>query len=250
MSEPRLTAVTVSLVVGPQVRRASKSLERFSSSIRHLVWEQPNPVVGLIHGLNRAIAQVTTPYFMILHEDMTMGEAPDDFVDRILSRLDDPTVGIVAPRLSAGPPQQVQRYLSDPVVPNVGHEGLTMSTALYRRLGGLDEMFDIPTEDELFTSMYDDAEFGVRAALAGFKTVVAHDLELWHDGRQMSSRITGEDYTRIEAVCLLRLYLKHGAGALTKHFGWQTGWIKEAGVAVGSTPHRSIVGVVPELSHV
>lgn len=158
---------------------------------------------GFAQNHNAAFRAARGAHFCVINPDITFSE---DVFSPLLAHLQNPDVGITAPRLvdETGEMQDSFRSLPTPrriaarvfgrELPNermsVDEQGLAfpdwiagmfllLRSDTYRELGGLDERYFL---------YFEDVDIGVRCRLAGYQLVVDTGVTVGHDARRDSHR--------------------------------------------------------------
>ncbi len=146
---------------------------------------------GFAPAVNQGFALATAPVLVSLNNDCVV---PPGWARRLLSHLDDPTIGMVCPRTNSAPTsaQIPTSYVDENGLrdldthlarstPGGGHDtdDLTMFCVALRAdtwstVGPLDEQFDI--------GMFEDDDYAMRLGRAGLRLRVAHDVIVHHHG--------------------------------------------------------------------
>ena len=182
-----------------------------------MVWVQPTPPIGLVHGMQSAFGGVATSFALVLHEDMQVPMYDHTWLRRMLERMENPQVGAIWPCLTASNAEDGRlgkfQCGQDWEDLSIGHEGMLVRMAAWRQVGEFDVLYDTPSADGLFNSFWDDVDFSLRLRIAGYTLLTANDVLLWHDGSATVRRDRGEWVNAFRAG-LLRIYRKFGPDKL------------------------------------
>ena len=140
--------------------------------------------VGFQGGINRILAETTTPYFCMANDDVLWAPNFGMFWRVMLGWLTMPRVGMVVPASSfASGPQS----MFDTVYPEVCETSFAasfcaaMPTQLLKDLGGLDE--DLRHGE--------DYELCVRLTKANYRVICERRIFVWHIGHKTHNRTQG-----------------------------------------------------------
>lgn len=185
---------------------------------------------GFAHAVNAAVAQVRTPYFLLLNSDVVPLEGlrsalsllkrhPKIFAVSALQTLPDGRAGGMAkPEFTRGlfrhrPAMAGERGVF-PVLYASGGAAL-FTTRAFLRLGGFDPLFA--------PYYWEDADLGWRGWLNNFQSVCSPELRVLHDESRTISQTASTERVRrvgIRNMFLFNWRALYGARAWFWHFAW------------------------------
>lgn len=185
------------------------SIDGTAEDLRQLAAREPRVRVilnpdnrGFATATNQGVALASGDTLVLLNDDTIV---PPGWLRRLVGHLDDPAVGLVGPVTNrAGNEAQVEtsyrtydemvRFSENTARAHAGERFdirtaimfcLAMRRGFWRRLGPLDEQFEI--------GMFEDEDYAMRTRAAGYRVVCAEDAFVHHFGQSSLGKLAASD---------------------------------------------------------